>query len=101
MLPEEGSMYSIENLAISRSCKQVDVAHKFINFMLSQQEQARMSNHCGMHPSNKTAYSLLLPEIINNKHTFPNDEMFAKLHLLSNDVPLKAFEEVWLAVKSS
>lgn len=101
MLPEEGSVYSIENLAISRSCKRVDLAHKFINFMLSRQEAARMSNRCGMHPSNKTAYTLLRPNIVNNKHTFPDNETFAKLHLLSNDVPLKAFEEVWLAVKSS
>lgn len=101
MLPEEGSVYSIESLAISRSCKRVDLAHKFINFMLSKDESARMGNRYGMNPSNKAAYALLRPEIINNKHAFPDDENFAKLHLLSNDIPLKAFEEVWLAVKSS
>lgn len=101
MLPKEGSVYSIENLAISRSCKKVDLAHKFINFMLSKQEEARMSNSCGMHPSNKAAYALLHPDIVSNRHTFPDDETFAKLHLLSNNVPLKTFEEIWLAVKSS
>lgn len=101
MLPKEGSMYSIENLAIPRSSKQPLLAHKFINFMLSKEEAARMSNQYGMNPSNQAAYAYLRPEVIQNKHAFPDAETFSRLHLISNDVPLKAFEEVWLAVKSS
>lgn len=101
LLPEEGSMYSIENLAIPRSCKRVDLAHAFINFALSKNEAARMSNYYGMNPSNQTAYEMLRPEVFNNKNAFPDDKRFAKLHLLSNDVPIKKFEKIWLAVKSS
>lgn len=101
LLPKEGSMYSIENLAIPRSCKRIELAHAFINFALSKNEAARMSNHYGMNPSNKAAYTMLRPKILNNKHAFPDDEHFAKLHLLSNNVPLKEFEKIWLAVKST
>ncbi len=100
-IPSEGSMLSIENLAIPASCKKVQLAHKFINFMLSKNEAARISNLYGMIPSNKAAYQLLRPEMTKNNHVFPDDEQFAKLHLLTNDVPQKAFEEIWLAVKSS
>ncbi|MBM3886927.1 extracellular solute-binding protein [Candidatus Dependentiae bacterium] len=101
MIPSEGSLYSIENIAISPGCKKVALAHKFINFMLSKQEGVRMSNFYGMIPSNRGAYALLSPEMINNAHIFPDDKQFAKLHLQTNDVPRKAFEEIWLAVKSS
>ena len=101
LLPAEGSMYSIENLAIPRPCKHVALAQAFINFVLSKNEAARMSNLYGMNPSNRAAYAMLHPEKLNNKHAFPDDEHFAKLHLLSNDVPLKKFEKIWLAVKSS
>lgn len=102
MIPHEGSLLSIENLAIPITCKKkVRLAHKFINFMLSKNEAARISNLYGMIPSNKAAYQLLRPEMTKNNHVFPDDEQFAKLHLLTNDVPQKAFEEIWLAVKSS
>lgn len=101
LLPEEGSMYSIENLAIPKSCKRLELAHAFINFALSKNEAARMSNYYGMNPSNQTAYEMLRPEVFSNKNAFPDDEHFAKLHLLSNDVPIKKFEKIWLTVKSS
>lgn len=100
MIPKEGSLYAIENLAIPKLSKQVELAHKFINFMIGRDESARMSNHYGMNPANKEAYALLRPEVTQNKHTFPDDECFARLHLTPNDIPLKAFEEIWLAVKS-
>lgn len=101
MIPREGSLLSIENLAIPINCKKKVLAHKFINFILSKNEAARISNLYGMIPSNKAAYNLLRSEMTKNNHVFPDDEQFAKLHLLTNDVPLKAFEEIWLAVKSS
>ncbi len=100
MIPKEGSLYAIENLAIPKLSKQVALAHKFINFMIGRDESALMSNHYGMNPANKEAYALLRLEVTQNKHRFPDDECFARLHLTPNDIPLKAFEEIWLAVKS-
>lgn len=101
MLPREGSLFAIENLAIPVTCKKIDLAHKFINFCLSCEEQSRMSNFYGMNPSNKLAYKFLDQRRVENKHIFPDDEKFAKLHLTPYDTPIKVFEDVWLAVKSS
>ena len=101
MIPKEGSLYAIENLAIPKRSKQADLAHKFINFMLSTHESARMSNYYGMHPANKSAYALLRPEVTQNKHVFPDDTCFARLHLTPNEIPAKQCENTWLAVKSS
>lgn len=101
MIPKEGSLYAIENLGIPKLSKQAELAHKFIDFMISKQEAGRMSNYYGMNPSNREAYSLLRAEVIQNKHMFPDDEIFARLYLTPNEIPTKACEEVWLAVKSS
>lgn len=101
MIPKEGSLYAIENLAIPKCSKQADLAHKFINYMLSTNESARMSNYYGMHPANKSAYAFLRPEVTLNKHIFPDDACFARLHLTPNEIPTKQCEDTWLAVKSS
>lgn len=100
-LPREGSICSIENLAISKSCKQVDLAHKFIDFVLQEDEQARMSNRFGINPANIEAHKLLRPEILENKNIFPDNAMFEKLHMPSNNMPMKKLEELWLRVKSA
>ena len=101
MIPKEGSLLSIENLAISTSSNKTALAHEFINFMLSTKQAVRINKMYGTIPSNKEAYNFLPEEVRNNKHVFPDDAQFAKLYLQTNDLPKKAFEEVWLAVKSS
>lgn len=101
MIPKEGSLYAIENLAIPQKSKQKELAHQFINFMLSAKESARMSNLYGMHPANKSAYAFLRPEVTQNKHVFPDGTCFARLHLTPNEIPAKQCEDTWLTVKSS
>lgn len=43
VVPKEGGILVVENLAVPKSSKKVDLAHKFINFMLSD-EIARMNS---------------------------------------------------------
>jgi spermidine/putrescine transport system substrate-binding protein len=98
-IPHEGSLMVIENLAIPSSCKNVDLVHKFINFILSEDISVLNSFIFGFNASNKKAYKHLDEDILKNRNVFPDDEIFSKLHLMHNNMPVKKFEEIWLKVK--
>ncbi|MBX9831258.1 spermidine/putrescine ABC transporter substrate-binding protein [Candidatus Babeliales bacterium] len=100
-IPTEGSIFTMEGFCISAESKKVEEAHAFINFMLSKKMSAANAEAFGYNPSNRLAYDLIDPKFSKNKHFFPSDDIFAKLHLLHNNTPRKKLEEMWLAVKSS
>jgi spermidine/putrescine transport system substrate-binding protein len=100
-LPVEGSLISIENIAMSASTQNRENVYKFMNFLLSKKVSAKNSDAFGYNPSNRLAYDLINKEIYENKNIFPDDEMFKKLYFLHNDVPEKKLQDMWLAVKSS
>lgn len=100
-IPKEGSLLSIENIAVSALTKKHENIYKFINFLLSKKISAVNSVAFGYNPANKFSYQLIDKEIYNNENIFPDDEMFKKLYFLPNDVPEKKMQDMWLAVKSS
>lgn len=99
MIPQEGSMLVVENFAIPQQSKKVDLVYKFINFLLSKEMAARHSDMYGFNPTNRYAYELLDPEIVNNPHYFPTNERFEKLFHTHNNLPMDKVEDIWLAVK--
>ena len=101
IIPEEGSLLFIENLVISKKSKNHKDAHKFINYMLSQQASEMNSAAFGLNPSNKNTYSAIDKRFLFNKNFFPDKELFKKLHLIHNDLPIRKIEELWLKIKSS
>ncbi len=100
-IPHEGSLLTIENLAIPAKSKKIEQAHVFINFLLSREIQTLHAKMYGFNPSNKTAYTYLEKKFTQNRNFFPDDQMFGKLHILRNNVPVQKLEEIWLEVKSS
>lgn len=97
--PKEGTILTIENLAIPIKSTKVDLAHKFINFMLSRKISSLNSSAYGHLPSNKESYQDIEESIRNNPNFCLSDEFFAKSHLVHNQLPLKKIEEIWLSVK--
>lgn len=100
-IPKEGSLFVIENFAIPARCKKIDLVYKFLNFILEKKMAEFNSDMFGYNPSNKLAYASIEERFLNNPNFFPDEETFARLHLIHNDIPLKKFEEVWFEVKSS
>ncbi len=99
-IPQEGSLFIIENIAIPAQSKNKDIAYTFINFILSQEMAILRAQRFGANPSNKNAYAGISKKYFENKNFFPDEKTFSRLHLTHNNVPLKKFEEVWLNVKS-
>lgn len=99
-IPEEGSLFVIENLSIPSESKNKDLAYKFINFMLEEEIALARTKQFGANPSNKYAYQYISNKYLDNKNFFPDKETFSRLHLTHNQVPLATFEQIWLKVKS-
>lgn len=98
-VPKEGSTMVIENLAIPKTCKRVDWAHQFIDFMLSDEIATINSLDYEYNSSNKKAMDSVDQEHRDNKHLFPDSKIFQKLFipLLPQDFR-KTVEDLWLEV---
>ena len=101
IIPQEGSFVSIENMAIPKNSTKIDLAYEFINFVLSKKQSFENTKTYGLNPSNKQVYPLVAPKFLNNPNFFPDGQVFARLHIIHNDLPVNQFERVWLEVKGA
>lgn len=101
IIPREGSLLTIENMAIPIQCKKTALVHKLINFLISEEIAHFNSSLYGYNPTNKEVYKRINKKNHTNQHLFLSDEVFAKLYLIRNDLPVDKLEALWLAVKSS
>jgi spermidine/putrescine transport system substrate-binding protein len=100
-IPDKGSLIMIDNLAIPKESKKIEIVYKFIDFLLSKKVMGYNSNLYGYNPSNLDSYEFMPSNILNNKAFFPDDEMFEKLHLIHNNLDIRKLEDLWLEVKIS
>jgi len=98
-VPKEGSILVIESLAIPLRCKKTELAHHFIDFVLSASSSSSSSSLYGYNPTNKQAYASIRKEFLENPNIFPDAETFARLHMTQGDLPKKMVENIWLGVK--
>lgn len=99
ILPDQGSFFIIENLAIPIHTNKDDLVYQFINFLtLPQNSSLNFAEH-GYNPVNKKAYSLVNKKFMKNNNFFPTDNSFKKLYLIDNKIDIKTIEDLWLAVK--
>ncbi len=98
-IPKEGSMLIIENLAIPRCSNKVDLAHQFINFMISDRIAQLNSMTYGYNSANKKANDIVNAQYLSNPHYIPDDAMYKRLFipLLPSNMK-KTIEDLWLAV---
>lgn len=101
VIPKEGSLLSIENLAIPKKSKKKDLTHTFINFLLTRENLCYNSQEFGYNPANKLSYQDIPEKLRKNPNFFPDDRVFATLYLLRNDLPIKKLNDMWWEVKSS
>ncbi|HBS47913.1 TPA: hypothetical protein DEO28_03160 [Candidatus Dependentiae bacterium] len=101
IIPKEGSLLTIENLAILEKSQKEELTYKFIDYLVSSTVNAMNSNDFGFNPVNKVSYELIDKSVFQNKSFFPSEEMFKKLDTLHNDIPLDVLDELWLSIRIS
>lgn len=101
VIPAKGSLMVIENFAIPVHSKKSFWVHKFIDFMISRKSGTLHFNEYGGNPANKFSCQEVDKQNIKKIQFFPNDELFNKLYLIHNELPVKKIEEMWLRVKTA
>ncbi|HOT01221.1 MAG: spermidine/putrescine ABC transporter substrate-binding protein [Kiritimatiellae bacterium] len=100
-VPQEGSALSFDDMVIPTDARQVELAHKFINFILDPAVAAELTEYIYFLCPNRPSYSLLPPEIQADPILFPPPEVIAKLEMIGdlgeNNVK---YTKLWDAIKA-
>lgn len=101
VVPKEGATLAVDNLAIPKSSKNVDLAYSFINFMLDPEVAADTANVTGYATANRTAREKIKPELVNDPAVYPPDEVLRNcqpIKDLGDKTPL--YDAAWTEVKA-
>lgn len=69
--PEKGAIFWMDSISIPAGAKNVDAAHKMIDFLLRPENAAKIALEIGYPTPVKTAYSLLPKSFANDPNIFP------------------------------
>lgn len=101
VIPKEGSVLWVDVMTVTPKAPHPELAHKFINFMLSPEAGAELSVYTKYATPNAAAREKLPAEDRNNVLIYPTKEDSEHLeHHGDIGEAAKIFDEVWTAVKS-
>ena len=79
-IPKEGAKLWFDQMAIPADAKDVDAAHKFINYMMKPEVIAKASNYVYYANGNKASQPLLEEDLINDPTIYPDEETTNRLY---------------------
>ncbi|WP_284735953.1 polyamine ABC transporter substrate-binding protein [Dongia deserti] len=74
-IPKEGSLLWVDSLAIPKDAKNVENAHKFIDYLLDPQVAANGVNYVSYASPNTAALEFVEPDIKDNPAIYPTEEV--------------------------
>ena len=98
VIPEEGSTFAIESLVIPRKSKRKELAHTFINFMVSREASYLHATEFAHCPSNKYVYDVLQSTDDLYKKFFPSEADFNRLYLPEGLIDREKVENLWIVL---
>ncbi|GKU77922.1 PotD/PotF family extracellular solute-binding protein [Paenibacillus sp. L3-i20] len=101
VVPKEGSNLWFDNMVIPKTARNLEGAHKFINFMLDPEVAAQNAEYVGYSTPNKDALAFLPEEISGDKRFYPDKELTERLEVYNNLGPrmLSHYNELFLEFK--
>ncbi|MDA0213475.1 MULTISPECIES: spermidine/putrescine ABC transporter substrate-binding protein [Desertifilum] len=103
VIPKEGTIIWMDNIAIPKHCHHPTLAHKFINFVLEPEVGAQISNfiHYGTPNKSAIARGLISPQDLENPGIYPPPEVFSKLQYIKDVGEATAlYEQAWAEVRA-
>ena len=101
-IPKEGTAFSCDDLCITKTAKNVELAHAFINHVTDASVAAENMEFTGYRAPNSAAYANLSEDFRGSALLFPPDDLFAKCEPigdLGDKLPLWTAE--WDKVKTA
>jgi spermidine/putrescine-binding protein len=101
VVPKEGSVLWIDNLAIPLSAKHKDEAYAFLNYFLDAAVAAEVTNYSGYASPNEAAKPFIKPQILNDPARYPSEEVLSKCEpLMELGETSQTMDRLWTEVKS-
>jgi spermidine/putrescine transport system substrate-binding protein len=102
IIPEEGCTFWVDNLVIPKGAKNIEAAHKLMDYLIGPQVGAERVKLLFSAPSNKRSVGLLSKELQENRSLFPDAKQLAKCEMLEDlGENLSQWDRVWTEVKAS
>ena len=84
VVPREGTALSFDDMVIPATAAEVELAHRFINFILEPEVAAELTEYIYFLCPNKPSYALLEEEIQEDPILFPPEDVIAKLEMIQD-----------------
>jgi len=99
--PKEGAVFWIDNIVIPKSVRNIEAAHKFIDFMCRPEVAKKNCEFIGYATANLKGQQMLDPKIRNSKAAYP-DEAEIKRGEFQADVgnAIMTYEKYWEMLKT-
>lgn len=101
VIPKEGTNVWYDGWVIMKGAKNVDAAHKWIDFLLRADVAARNFDYITYPTPNKAAEEYIDDEILNDPAVFPDDETLGRceMFLYLGEAAEDQYYELWKKVK--
>jgi len=102
MVPKEGSILWFDMLAIPKDAPNPDSAYAYMNYIMTPQVSADISNFKRYATADSAAQSLVLPAVLNDPGIYPPPEVRQKLAVQLSDTPdqTRAITRMWQKFKT-
>jgi spermidine/putrescine transport system substrate-binding protein len=101
VVPKEGSVIWVDNIAVLAKAPHRDLAEKFINYLLDPEIGAQLSAYTQFASPNKASKKLMKADDLENLATYPAPETLSHLEFLQDLGPkLRVYDEVWTEIKA-
>ena len=104
VIPKEGSVRWVDNLAIPKDAPHPELAHAFLDYILDSHVGADISNTTAYATPNQKAIDdkLINADYLNNPIIYPTDEVNKTLFVISDvgDEAAKSYNDAWTELKT-
>lgn len=99
--PSEGSIIVEQNFCIPKGAKNIEAAHKFIDYFISESQAGEIFETSGYFPVKTDVIEKLKTEFTELEEFFPTDAQFEKLIFASQNLSAFTAEQTWLSIKTN
>ncbi len=101
-IPQNGTSLWTDNWCIPKGAANIDLAYKWINFMLDPQIAKTNAIFNGYSTANQAALNIMPQEIINDQNFYPNDQALDKCEELTDIGEfIYKYNDLWTKIKCS
>lgn len=100
-LPKEGSNMWFDNIVIPKGAKNIEAAHKFIDFLCRGDIGFKNADYVGYATCNTETMKLLDPALIGTTYAYPDESLLENFEIFSDPGDfITEYDRIWTEIKA-